>query len=151
MITNTQGTKVSALIFSDYLEFFKNTFQLYKRYRISNATLILTEPRYRLGSYEHSWSLTKKTLIEPQPDLTSPTLPNLFNFTPFSEMFKYADVENNLRLSLSTGNGSSILINPPVNTDLRLYNWFQQNNKEIKDLLQRETYKDTDILLPHPK
>ncbi|CAH1417086.1 unnamed protein product [Lactuca virosa] len=225
MFTDTRGTKVSALIISDYLEFFKNTFQVYKHYHISNAKLLPTEPIYRLGPYEHSSSLTKKTLVEPEPELTSPTLPCLFNFTPFSEMFKYADAKNNQNvrgvvikcfpsqqmnqggktsskrdviivneekklllltlwdsfddnegkaleeithtapmifairvkittfygLSLSTANGSSILINPPVSADQRLDNWFQQNSKEINCLLQRETYEDTDILLPHPK
>ncbi|CAI9298596.1 unnamed protein product [Lactuca saligna] len=222
---DTQGTKVSALIFSSYLEFYKNTFQAYKCYRISNAKLIPTEPRYRLSSYEHSWSLTKHTLVEPQPELSPPPLPCLFTFTPFSQMFKYADAGNNQNvrgvvikcfpsqqidqgaktsskrdviivneekklliltlwdslndnegkaieeltqngpmifairvkvttfygLSLSITNGSSILINPPVKADLQLDNWFQQNNNEIKELLRKESYKDTDILLPHPE
>ncbi|CAH1413861.1 unnamed protein product [Lactuca virosa] len=213
------GTRVLALVYSNDLDFFENTFKPYNRYQISNANLRLTEPRFQLDSYEFSWTLTKQTLIEPIEEQTPPPLPCQFHFTPFSELYKYADVrgvvikcfpiqhvkkgsetsskrdviivneekklliltlwnpideiEGNALVkitntgplvfamrvnvttfygqSLTTSPRSAILINPPVKDDLALQDWYTINKEEIKGLLQNETYKDTEILLPSPE
>ncbi|CAH1431511.1 unnamed protein product [Lactuca virosa] len=192
MFVDTQGTRVSALIYSSDLDFFENTFKPYNRYQISNANLRLTEPRFQLDSYEFSWTLSKQTLIEPIEEQTPPPLPCQFNFTPFSDLYKDViivneekklllltlwnpidEIEGNaldkitntgplvfaMRVkvttfygqSLTTSPGSSILINPPVKDDLKLQDWYTHNKAEIKALLQNETYKDTEILLPPPE
>ncbi|CAI9262679.1 unnamed protein product [Lactuca saligna] len=220
-----QGTRVQALIWSNDLDYYENTFEPYKRYQISNANLIYTEPRFQLDSYEYSWTLSKLTLIEPFQDETSPTLTCNFTFTPFSDLYKYADEERDINVrgivikcfpsqkmkqgqepsskrdviivneekklliltlwnyinenegntleqivefgpmifalrvkvttfygqSLSTSSSSAILINPPVTDDLQLKNWYTNSKTGIKKLLQQQTYKDTDILLPPPQ
>ncbi|CAI9263496.1 unnamed protein product [Lactuca saligna] len=225
VFADTQGTRVQALIWSNNLDYYENTFEPYKRYQISNANLIYTEPRFQLDSYEYSWTLSKLTLIEPFQDETSPTLTCNFTFTPFSDLYKYADEERDINVrgivikcfpsqkmkqgqepsskrdviivneekklliltlwnyinenegntldqivesgpmifalrvkvttfygqSLSTSSSSAILINPPVTDDLQLKNWYTNSKTGIKKLLQQQTYKDTDILLPPPQ
>nr|KAJ0223993.1 hypothetical protein LSAT_V11C200058530 [Lactuca sativa] len=54
-------------------------------------------------------------------------------------------------LSLSTRMGSAIMINPPVTEDLQLQKWYNKNKTELKELLQKKAYKDTEILLPYPE
>ncbi|CAI9259879.1 unnamed protein product [Lactuca saligna] len=98
MFADTQGTRVQALIWSNDLDFYENTFEPYKRYQISNANLIYTEPRFQLDSYEYSWTLSKLTLIEPFQDETSTTLTCNFTFTPFSDLHKYADEERDINV-----------------------------------------------------
>ncbi|CAI9273576.1 unnamed protein product [Lactuca saligna] len=98
MFADTQGTRVAALVYSNDLDFFENTFTPYHRYQISNAILRLTEPRFQLDSYEFSWTLSRQTLIEPIEEQTPPPLTCQFHFTPFSELYKYADEENYLNV-----------------------------------------------------
>lgn len=93
-----QGTRVAALIWNNDLGFYENTFEPYKRYQISNANLIYNEPRFQLDSYGNSWTPSKLALIEPFQDETPPTLTCKFTFTPFSDLYKYADEEKDLSM-----------------------------------------------------
>ncbi|XP_023749786.1 replication protein A 70 kDa DNA-binding subunit B-like [Lactuca sativa] len=211
MFADTQGTRVSALVYSNDLDFFENTFKPYNRYQISNANLRLMEPRFQLDSYEFSWTLSRQTLIEPIEEQTPPPLSCQFHFTPFSELYKYADEENYLNVrgvvikclpiqhvkkgSKTSSKRDVIIVNEekklliltlwnPIdeiegnaldkitNTGLywalvfamrvkvtTFYGIFESlsniiytiNKAEIKVLLQNETYKDTEILLPPPE
>ncbi|CAI9260625.1 unnamed protein product [Lactuca saligna] len=53
--------------------------------------------------------------------------------------------------SLSISSSPAILINPSVTDDLQLKNWYTNSRTGIKELLQKQTYKDTNILLPPPE
>ncbi|KAL4579229.1 hypothetical protein LXL04_015367 [Taraxacum kok-saghyz] len=57
-----------------------------RKYYISNARLIRTNPRFIVGSYERTWSLTKQTLVELDTDEALTPLPCKFDFTPFNQM-----------------------------------------------------------------
>lgn len=54
-------------------------------------------------------------------------------------------------LSLTTIGLSSILINPPVQEELSLRQWYSIHKQEVKDLLEAKTYKNPTFLLPVPK
>ncbi|KAL4583516.1 hypothetical protein LXL04_008090 [Taraxacum kok-saghyz] len=53
-------------------------------------------------------------------------------------------------LSLTTKKGSTIMINPPVPDEVKLLDWKASNNQELLELLNRESYKNMDELLPYP-
>ncbi|CAI9263146.1 unnamed protein product [Lactuca saligna] len=225
LFTDSQGTRVTTLIFEFHLTHFKNTFEPYRRYSVSNANLIKAQTRFLVSSYPHSWSLNKITLVEPHPEIDPPVLPCHFAFTPFNQLYRFADEENyqSIRavvvrclpseqgedpsnrfsrrdivivneekklmiltlwgsldqkegreleqkiddvpmifamrvkvttfygLSLSTKGASAILINPPVTAELQLKAWYNENRSEIQELLNKESYKDVDLLLPYPQ
>nr|KAJ0214689.1 hypothetical protein LSAT_V11C400209260 [Lactuca sativa] len=47
-----------------------------------------------VSSYPHAWSLNKLTLVEPHPEIDPPVLPCHFEFTPFNQLYRFADEEN---------------------------------------------------------
>ncbi|KAL7619166.1 hypothetical protein Lser_V15G01110 [Lactuca serriola] len=53
-------------------------------------------------------------------------------------------------ISLTTKPNSGLLINPPVRDDLQLRTWYNNNRKEINDLLSVTNYRRNDFLLPYP-
>ncbi|XP_052625737.1 replication protein A 70 kDa DNA-binding subunit B-like [Lactuca sativa] len=54
-------------------------------------------------------------------------------------------------LSLTTTMGSAIMINPPAAKDLHLDNWYNENEGELEQLLNRKTYNESDLLFPIPQ
>ncbi|KAL4566394.1 hypothetical protein LXL04_030509 [Taraxacum kok-saghyz] len=50
-------------------------------------------------------------------------------------------------LPLTTKPGSGLLINPPVADDLQ----YKENKAEILQVLEKESYKDGDLLMPYPE
>ncbi|KAI3672407.1 hypothetical protein L6452_38495 [Arctium lappa] len=197
LLTDSQGTNTTAVIYAAHIRFFLKTFKPYKRYYISNAVVTKADPRFLVSAYLHSWTLNSRTLVEEHIEQIPPILPCTFQFTPFTELAKHAETESHqnvqaivvrcfpseeqehvsgvitkqdvvivnreerpiiltlwnhfadnegkflenlidppamifgLRLkvssfnglSLTTRNGSGILINPPVSEDLQLNNW----------------------------
>ncbi|XP_023758738.3 uncharacterized protein LOC111907170 [Lactuca sativa] len=47
--------------------------------------------------------------------------------------------------------GSAIIINPPAAKDLHLDNWYNENEGELEQLLNRKTYNESDLLFPIPQ
>ncbi|KAJ9568234.1 hypothetical protein OSB04_004200, partial [Centaurea solstitialis] len=91
ILTDPDGTKLTALIFSSHLRYYMHTFQQYKRYYISNAVVIRNQAKYAMGPYQFSWVLNNRTLVEELSDPIPLTLPCKFNFTPFKKLHKYAE------------------------------------------------------------
>lgn len=52
---------------------------------------------------------------------------------------------------MSTRGSSGFMINPPVARDLQMHEWYNENKKELQQLLEMKSYKKTDVLLPYPK
>ncbi|CAI9279215.1 unnamed protein product [Lactuca saligna] len=197
MLTDSEGLKFTAIIFSENLNYYARTFTQYRRYRISNAFLIPCDPRYALSLYGFSWVLNKRTLVQEHPDRNPVNLPCTFEFTPFTRLHEHAESEHlqssdlvsrrdvviineeklplvitlwnqfdehegnmlqsmqgppplffGLRLKVTTFN--CLLINPPVRDDLQLRTWYNNNRKEINDLLLVTNYRRNDFLLPYP-
>ena len=67
---------------------------LFRRYYISNASLMDTSINFRIDNYLFSWAINNDTLIEPYEEPIPPTLPCLFELTQFDDLHKYADTEN---------------------------------------------------------
>ncbi|KAL4574111.1 hypothetical protein LXL04_020935 [Taraxacum kok-saghyz] len=72
LFIDAQGTTVPAIIFSYHLKHFEGVFVPYRKYSILNAKLVWTDPRVIVGSYTHTWSLTKQTLVETHTNEVSP-------------------------------------------------------------------------------
>ncbi|XP_071927399.1 uncharacterized protein [Coffea arabica] len=103
-----------------------------------------------VGSYECSWILNYKTLIENYAEPVPPMLPCILELTNFSDLHKYADSDNLCTLSFITRYSSGILISPPLPDDLSFKQWFTLNKEEIQNLLNAKTYSDANCLLPPP-
>ncbi|KAL4562594.1 hypothetical protein LXL04_026620 [Taraxacum kok-saghyz] len=54
------------------------------------------------------------------------------------------------KLVIDNRKGSAIMINPPVPDKVKLLDWKASNNQELLELLNRESYKNMDELLPYP-
>ncbi|KAI3718449.1 hypothetical protein L6452_19321 [Arctium lappa] len=208
LLTDSQGTNTTTVIYATQFRFFLKTYKPYKRYYISNVVVTKADPRFLVSMYPHSWTLNSRTLLEEHIEQIPPVLPCTFQFTPFAELAKHAEMESHqsdrcqmlpkkrpiiltlwnhfadnegqilenlidppamifgLRLkvssfnglSLTTRNGSGILINPPVSEDLQLNNRYiptddryHENRSEIEKLLDQKAFRNMDALLPPPK
>ena len=65
----------------------------FKRYYISNASIMDTSANFRIGNYPFSWAINSDTLIEPYNETIPPTLPCPFELTSFADLHQYADRE----------------------------------------------------------
>ncbi|GJX20348.1 hypothetical protein Tco_0223025 [Tanacetum coccineum] len=55
-------------------------------------------------------------------------------------------------LSLTTTRGmSGFMINPPVSPDLQMQPLYNENKLELRELLEKEAYKNSDMLFAYPK
>lgn len=77
----------------NHLRYFAKLLLQYKRYYISNAMIVENDARYRISSYQYSWTLNNKTLVEEYVDSIPITLPCEFEFTDFSTLYKHADTD----------------------------------------------------------
>ncbi|CAH1412172.1 unnamed protein product [Lactuca virosa] len=197
MLTDSEGLKFTAIIYSENLHYYARTFTQYRRYRISNAFVIPCDPRYAVSLYEFSWVLNKRTLVQEHPDRNPVNLPCTFEFTPFTRLHEHAESDHlqNVRgivvrclpsyeegsdlvsrrdviiineeklplvitlwnqfdeheaISLTTKPNSCLLINPPVSDNLQLRTWYNNNRKEINDLLSVTNYRRNYFILPYP-
>ncbi|XP_071927037.1 replication protein A 70 kDa DNA-binding subunit D-like isoform X1 [Coffea arabica] len=94
LLTDTEGTKVSVVTYEQHIKIFSKFLQPYQRYYVSNAIVVPVDPTYKVGSYECSWILNYKTLIENYAEPVPPMLPCIFELTNFSDLHKYADSDN---------------------------------------------------------
>ncbi|XP_071937211.1 replication protein A 70 kDa DNA-binding subunit B-like [Coffea arabica] len=94
LLTDAEGTKVSVVTYEQHIKTFSKFLQPYQRYYVSNAIVVPADPTYRVGTYECSWILNYKTLIENYAEPVPPMLPCIFELTNFSDLHKYADSDN---------------------------------------------------------
>ncbi|GKA72922.1 replication protein A 70 kDa DNA-binding subunit B-like protein [Tanacetum coccineum] len=216
IFTDSHGTKVGAVIYGgSNIRLFSKLLTPYKRYYVSSAVVTRTDEKFRVSSYIYSWIISNKSLVEELVESIPTSLPCQFEFTKFSDLYKYADSESpqNVRgivlqcfpseeqgtpmitkrkkllilslwnhfdenegnklagmigsgvmifcmrfkvttfncLSLSTRGSSGFMIDPPVAHDLQMQEWYNANKVELEELLNKKSYKNSDILLPYPK
>lgn len=94
MLTDSEGLKFTAIIFSENLNYYARTFTQYRRYRISNVFVIPCDPRYAVSLYGFSWVLNKRTLVQEHPDRNPVNLPCTYEFTPFTRLHEHAESEH---------------------------------------------------------
>ncbi|KAL4568233.1 hypothetical protein LXL04_023840 [Taraxacum kok-saghyz] len=150
------GTIVPAIIFSYHLQSFDNIFIPYRKYYVSNAQLIKRDTQFVVGPYEYTWSLIRKTHVLPYAEDTLSHLPCVFNFTPFTELYKFTETGTNICIKalvikcfpshqLRPGQPSSkrdiIVVNEEKTS----------NNLELLELLAQESYKSKDALISYPQ
>ncbi|GJY10001.1 replication protein A 70 kDa DNA-binding subunit B-like protein [Tanacetum coccineum] len=224
IFTDSHGTKVGAVIYgASNIRLFSKLLMPYKRYYVSSAVVTRTDEKFRVSSYIYSWIINNKSLVEELVESIPTSLPCEFEFTKFTDLYKYADSESpqNVRgivlhcfpseeqgtpmitkrdivivneekkllmlslwnhfdenegntlagmigsgvmifgmrlkvttfncLSLSTRGSSGLMIDPPVTHDLQMQEWYNANKAELEELLNKKSYKNSDILLPYPK
>ncbi|GER56622.1 replication protein A 70 kDa DNA-binding subunit A, partial [Striga asiatica] len=150
LLTDVEGTKVSAVTFGANITHFDKKLLPFKRYYISNATVNIAPPMYRVGNYAYSWSLKKGDLVEEYEEPIPPQLPCHIEVTKFADLFKYAETERLQSLSISTKQPTCILINPPMAETTNLKQWYNGNRDFVEESIKACTYKDPNILLPPP-
>ncbi|GFP92107.1 hypothetical protein PHJA_001354800 [Phtheirospermum japonicum] len=92
--TDSEGTKVSSVIYRNDVRYFTSMLMPFKRYYISSATLRKVDPRYKVSDYEYSWVIHNRTLVEEHVEQVPPTLPCHFELQEFQKLFRFADTEN---------------------------------------------------------
>ncbi|GFP80418.1 hypothetical protein PHJA_000185200 [Phtheirospermum japonicum] len=94
LFTDSEGTKVSAVIYRNDVRYFTAMLMPFKRYYISSGTLRKVDPRYKVSDYEYSWVIHNRTLVEEHVEQVPPTLPCHFELQEFQKLFRFADTEN---------------------------------------------------------
>ncbi|GJU57873.1 ATP-dependent DNA helicase PIF1-like protein [Tanacetum coccineum] len=112
---------------------------------------VLQISEYVDNSDIYSWIINNKSLVEELVESIPTLLPCEFEFIKFTDLYKYADSESPQSLSLSTRGSSGLMIDPPVTHDLQMQEWYNANKAELEELLNKKSYKNSDILLPYPK
>ncbi|CAA0819352.1 Unknown protein, partial [Striga hermonthica] len=93
VLTDAEGTLVSAVVFGDNIRYFDDLLMPFKRYYVSNAAVKVVLPMYKIGSYPYSWTIKSKTPVEEIAEPIPPMLPCPIELTNFKHLFKYAETE----------------------------------------------------------
>nr|XP_027076920.1 replication protein A 70 kDa DNA-binding subunit B-like [Coffea arabica] len=94
VLTDSEGTMVSAVIYGNDIRYFANLLQPFKRYYITGGTVKKQDAKYKISDYHFSWVIHNKTLVEEYVEPNPPMLPCTFEFTKFEDLFRFADTEN---------------------------------------------------------
>lgn len=90
------------------------------------------------------------TLWNQFDDTEGHTLANMVGLTPTIFGMRLKVTTFNC-LSLTTRATSGLMINPPITQDLQMDEWYNTNREELQQLVETESYKNSDILLPYPE
>ena len=82
------------------IEFFKDHFQLYKSYMISNARVERTQLEFRTHENQCNWIIDNSTVVEAIQEANPPQLPLTINFIPFKKFHQYIDDNTEIGTSL---------------------------------------------------
>lgn len=94
LLTDSEGTKVSAVIYGNDIRYFAGMLLPFRRYYISSASLRKSDLKYRVSDYPHSWVIHNRTLIEEYAEQAPPPIPCHIDLTEFKNLFRFADTEN---------------------------------------------------------
>ncbi|GJR16806.1 replication protein A 70 kDa DNA-binding subunit B-like protein isoform X2 [Tanacetum coccineum] len=147
IFTDSQGMKLSALIYEADLRYFNKLLTQYKRYHVSNDVVTRNDPVFRVSSYQYSWILTNKTVVEELVEAVPPTIPCQFEFTSFSDLYKYAESDSYHNKS-GFGDRPYDIWHEAQSDNIQLYN---ENKLELRQMLEKGDYKNSDMLLAYPK
>lgn len=98
MLCESEGTTVTAMIYNHDVRYYACLLEQYKRYYISNANVSENDSRYGDGAYKYYWTLTNRTLVEELVEPIPTPLSCHFEFTRFSDLYKYADSDTILNV-----------------------------------------------------
>nr|XP_027086582.1 uncharacterized protein LOC113708318 [Coffea arabica] len=90
-LIDNQGITVEAMIYKSDIEFFRNHFNLYKRYMISNARVEYTPLEYRAHENQCTWYIDNSTIVQAIDEASPPEIPSVFTFTPFRRFYQHID------------------------------------------------------------
>ncbi|CAA0830555.1 HXXXD-type acyl-transferase family protein [Striga hermonthica] len=94
LLTDSDGTKVSAVVYSVDLGVVSKKLVPYRRYYVSNAIVSAVDPKYQVSDYAYKWNLKKSTLIEPYEEPIPPQFPCHIEIQQFQNLYQFADTEN---------------------------------------------------------
>ncbi|XP_071927790.1 replication protein A 70 kDa DNA-binding subunit B-like [Coffea arabica] len=84
LLTDSEGTKVSAVIYGSDIRFFAGILMPFSIYYISSAALRKAESRYKVSDYPYSWVIHNRTLVEEYVEQVLPVIPCHFELTAFA-------------------------------------------------------------------
>nr|XP_027091801.1 uncharacterized protein LOC113712521 [Coffea arabica] len=90
-LIDNQGITVEVMIYKSDIEFFRNHFNLYRRYMVSNARVEYTPPEYRAHENQCTWYIDNSTVVQAIDEASSPEIPPVFTFTPFRRFYQHID------------------------------------------------------------
>ncbi|GER26338.1 60 kDa chaperonin 2, partial [Striga asiatica] len=128
----------------------KKKLLLYKRYYVSNVEVKEADPKYLVGDYPFSWTLTKRHLIEEVKEPLPPQFSCHIEIQKYKNLFRFAETENLQNLSLTTRLPSAILINPPMREAATLKQWYVDQKDVHNSFVTKEAFKDPLVVLPPP-
>ncbi|GER25267.1 replication protein A 70 kDa DNA-binding subunit B, partial [Striga asiatica] len=120
------GTKVSAVAYNEVIDEFAELLMPYKRYYLTGAKVRHEVPLYQVGDYKYNWLINTRTYAEEYQESIPPQLPCLIDVHAFANIHKYADTEN------------------PRSK-------YTENKNRVTQLVNEETYTNTDKLIPMPE
>ena len=82
---------MEAMIYKSDIEFFRNHFNLYRRYMVSNARVEYTPPEYRAHENQCTWYIDNSTIVQAIDEASPPEIPSVFTFTPFRRFYQHID------------------------------------------------------------
>ncbi|CAA0830282.1 Unknown protein [Striga hermonthica] len=91
---DSEGTQVGAVAYNSNLRESSPMLQLYKRYYISGAALKRADPKYMVGSYPFTWTITNHTLIQPCEDKLPEKLDCHIDCEKFGNLHRFVDTED---------------------------------------------------------
>nr|XP_027108928.1 replication protein A 70 kDa DNA-binding subunit B-like [Coffea arabica] len=90
-IVYTEGSTVEAMIYKSDIEFFRNHFQLYKRYILCNARVEYTPSEYFTHPNQCTWYIDNSTVVQAVNEVESPQIPAVFTFSPYRRFYQHMD------------------------------------------------------------
>ena len=87
----SQGSTVEAMIYKSDIEFFRNHFQLYKRYILCNARVEYTPSEYSTHSNQCTWYIDNSTVVQAVNEVEAPQIPAVFRFSPYRRFYQHMD------------------------------------------------------------
>ncbi|CAA0811536.1 Unknown protein [Striga hermonthica] len=91
---DSEGTEVATVAYNNNIRESSPMLQLYKRYYVSGAALKMADPKYMVGSYPFSWTITNRTLIQPCEDKLPEHLDCQIQCEEFGNLHKFVDTEH---------------------------------------------------------
>ncbi|XP_071902584.1 uncharacterized protein [Coffea arabica] len=148
LLADDKANKIDALIYGSDIDFFRNHFQIYRRFVVSNARLQYADDDFTVERKTCTMIIDNSTVVEPLDEQQPP----LYQFTPFKKLCHQIDTNSDLDMI-----GIVIHVNPqstkgttPIRDIVIADQRAAENNEAIVKAITEKTYESPLELLPPP-
>nr|XP_027124128.1 replication protein A 70 kDa DNA-binding subunit D-like [Coffea arabica] len=92
LLADDKANKIDALIYGSDIDFFRNHFQIYRRFVVSNARLQYADDDFTVERKTCTMIIDNSTVVEPLDEQQPP----LYQFTPFKKLCHQIDTNSDL-------------------------------------------------------